>query len=117
MAYIPKSDSYLMSLTKKQLIEELRIAEHNFFTMEEALNNSAKAGTDIYENFKEAQKLLKIMFDDITNCGVICACCVHNKQDGKAATCRAGVPCVLQYKYRYEDDIRTLLKDNDEGGV
>ena len=40
MGYKPKSDSYLMSLTKAQIIEELRVAEHNFFAMEEGLNNS-----------------------------------------------------------------------------
>ena len=32
--YKPYSDSYLMSLTKEQIIELLRVAEHNFFATE-----------------------------------------------------------------------------------
>lgn len=35
--YKPLSDSTLMSMTKKQIIENLRIAEHNFFAAEETL--------------------------------------------------------------------------------
>lgn len=31
MGYKAYSDSYLMSLTKEQIIELLRVAEHNFF--------------------------------------------------------------------------------------
>ncbi|WP_303834663.1 hypothetical protein [Ruminococcus flavefaciens] len=58
MGYKPKSDSYLMSLTKAQIIEELRVAEHNFFATEEGLNNSAKAGNAIYEAGKRQRKLL-----------------------------------------------------------
>lgn len=35
--YKPLSDSTLMGMTKKQIIEQLRIAEHNFFAAEETL--------------------------------------------------------------------------------
>ncbi len=59
MGYKVHSDSYLMSLTKAQIIELLRVAEHNFFTTEEALNNSAKAGTEIAEKFDKAKELLQ----------------------------------------------------------
>lgn len=58
MGYKPKSDSYLMSLTKAQIIEELRVAEHNFFAMEEGLNNSANAAMAIYEADKKQKQLL-----------------------------------------------------------
>lgn len=40
--YKPLSDSTLMSVTKKQIIENLRIAEHNFFAAEEALAQQAE---------------------------------------------------------------------------
>lgn len=59
MGYKAYSDSYLMSLTKTQIIELLRVAEHNFFATEEALNNSAKAGMEIAEKFDKAKELLK----------------------------------------------------------
>lgn len=65
MGYKPKSDSYLMSMTKAQIIEELRVAEHNFFVMEEALNNSAKAGQEIAEKFDKAKELLKATVEDM----------------------------------------------------
>jgi hypothetical protein len=39
MGYKAYSDGYLMSLTKAQIIELLRVAEHNFLATEEALNN------------------------------------------------------------------------------
>ena len=58
MGYKPKSDSYLMSLTKAQIIEELRVAEHNFFATEEALENSANAAKAVYENDKIQKQLL-----------------------------------------------------------
>ena len=73
MGYKPKSDSYLMSMTKAQIIEELRVAEHNFFATEETLNNSAKAGMEIAEKYdrakellKEAKRLLKMAVEDIS---------------------------------------------------
>ena len=64
MGYKAYSDSYLMSLTKTQIIELLRIAEHNFFATEEALNNSAKAGMEIAEKYDEAKRLLKTAVED-----------------------------------------------------
>lgn len=63
--YKAYSDSYLMSLTKDQIIELLRVAEHNFFATEEALNNSAKAGIEIAEKFDKAKELLKMAMKDM----------------------------------------------------
>ena len=65
MGYKVYRDSYLMSLTKSQIIELLRVAEHNFFTTEEALNNSAKAGMEIAEKFDKAKRLLKAAMEDM----------------------------------------------------
>lgn len=36
------SDSYLMSMTKKQLIEQIRILEHNIDVVQEQSNNQYK---------------------------------------------------------------------------
>lgn len=66
MGYKSYSDSYLMSLTKAQIIELLRVAEHNFYATEEALNNSAKAGMEIAEKFDRAKKLLKFAIEDFS---------------------------------------------------
>jgi hypothetical protein len=52
-----------MSLTKAQIIELLRVAEHNFFATEEALNNSVKAGIEIAEKLDKAKELLKSAID------------------------------------------------------
>lgn len=64
MGYKAYSDSYLMSLTKPQIIELLRTAEHNFFATEEVLNNSAKAGMEIAKKYDRAKELLKLAVDD-----------------------------------------------------
>ena len=58
MGYKQYSDSYLMSLSKTQIIEQLRVAEHNLFAIEEALENSANAAKVIYENDKRQKELL-----------------------------------------------------------
>ena len=65
MGYKAYSDSDLMSLTKAQIIELLRVAEHNFFAAEEALNNSAKAVMEIVEKYDKAKRLLKAAMEDI----------------------------------------------------
>lgn len=40
--YKPLADSTLMRMTKKEIIEQLRIAEHNFRAMEETVNQQAE---------------------------------------------------------------------------
>ena len=62
MGYKVYSDSTLMKLTKRKIIDMLRVAEHNYFATDEALNNSAQAGQKIaseayakgYHDAKEA---------------------------------------------------------------
>lgn len=57
MGYKVYSDSYLMTLTKVQIIELLRIAEHNYFVTQEALNNSVKYVMELAEKYdKEFKK-------------------------------------------------------------
>ena len=64
MGYKAYRDSYLMSLAKTQIIELLRVTEHNIFATEEALNNSTKAGMEIAEKFDKAKELLKAAVED-----------------------------------------------------
>lgn len=42
------SDSYLMSMTKKQLIEQIRILEHNIDVVQEQCDNQYKLLMEIY---------------------------------------------------------------------
>lgn len=67
MGYKQYSDSYLMKLTKKELIEMLRVAEHNFFATEEALNRSAKAGMELAKKYDEAKYHLREALGIINN--------------------------------------------------
>ena len=47
--YRQYSDSTLMSLPKRKIIELLRVAEYNYFVTDEALENSANAGMELAE--------------------------------------------------------------------
>jgi hypothetical protein len=81
MGYKAYSDGYLMSLTKDQIIELLRVAEHNFFATEEALNNSAKAGMEIAEKYDKAKELLKLTIDTNYSLHKSCYNCSHFTSD------------------------------------
>lgn len=50
--YKPYSDSTLLKMNKKELIEQLRVAEHNYFAAEESLNQQA-------ENMRTKLQLIK----------------------------------------------------------
>lgn len=106
MRYKAYSDSYLMSLTKPQIIELLRVAEHNFFATEEALNNSAKAGMEIAEKFDKAKEMLKIAVEDfsvmdnhIYSCDRLCDDCPLS---GERDHC---------LKWRYADEALKIIKE------
>ena len=113
MGYKVYSDSYLMSLTKAQIIELLRVAEYNFFATEEALNSSAKAGMEI----AEYKRLLKAAVEDLNatvaevyNGGVICECCKWKSQIGECC-CPDNGGCDTDYRWRYADEAKNLLND------
>lgn len=117
MGYRAYSDSYLMSLTKAEIIELLRIAENNFFATKEALNNSAKVGIEISEKFDKAKELLKIAVEDLNatvaevyNGGVICECCKWESQIGECC-CPGDGGCDTDYRWRYADEASKLLND------
>lgn len=105
MGYKAYSDSYLMSLTKAQIIELLRVAEHNFFATEEALNNSAKAGMEIAEKYDRTKELLKsatgIIKDIDCNEDYLCDECEYRaKCDGS-----------FSFYWHYANEIEKLLND------
>lgn len=117
MGYKVYSDSYLMSLTKAEIIELLRVAEHNFFAMEEGLNNSAKAGMEIAEKYDEAERLLKAAVKDfafvsenfINNMDSFCS--MYNHISG----CVEGCPMNSsddygRCKWRYANEVEKLIK-------
>ena len=109
MGYKAYSDSYLMSLTKPQIIELLRVAEHNFLATEEALNNSAKAGMEIAEKFDKAKELLKIAVKTMNDgsCDKDCSLCDHCK------------PCDFncRFEWKYTKEALELLNDEKINNV
>ena len=116
MGYKAYSDSYLMSLTKPQIIELLRVAEHNFFATEEALNNSAKAGTEIAEKFDKAKELLKSAVDDVRYCMHSydpCEVCDLMEENGECAATDDD-DCNEKYKWRYEAEALALIGEDGE---
>lgn len=112
MGYKVYSDSYLMSMTKAEIIAELRVAEHNFFATEEALDNSAKAGMEIAEKYDKAKELLKAVVEDIKHRDY-CHGCVHENAEGKEQY----LNCEFHncYKWRYADEAERLLGDESNG--
>lgn len=114
MGYKPKSDGYLLSMTKAQIIEELRAAEHNFFAMEEALDNSAKAGMKIAEELKEAKQLLKEAVEDLKNVS-FCSICVNDTDNNdRCKKCKAVT--LDEFKWKHADEAFKLIEkgENDE---
>lgn len=115
MGYKAYSDSYLMSLTKPQIIELLRTAEHNFFAAEEALNNSAKAGMEIAEKYDREKKLLKLATDTINhNPHKCCYNCSHFTSDcncdiGKYLYGTGEKEC--EWGWEHMGEIRNFLHD------
>lgn len=80
--YKPLADSTLMGMTKKEIIEQLRIAEHNFRAMEETVNQQA-------ENFKR-------LFAEERKHG-------HWTKDNKCSECGAQRPTQGINKWIYLD--------------
>lgn len=109
MGYKAYSDSHLMLLTKAQIIELLRVAEHNFFATEEALNNSAKEGMEIAEKFEKAKRLLKASVEDLRLVRK-CQCCKH-QITGYADICYGCHVNTNKWEWRYADEAEKLLND------
>lgn len=117
MGYKPKSDSYLMSMTKEQIIEHLRVAEHNFFVMEEALNNSAKAGQEIAEKFDKAKELLKAAVEDINWLNEHTqdedGSCIMRTNSG-CSSCPLDINGDLFCKWKHNDEALKLIEKGEQ---
>lgn len=109
MGHKAYSDSYLMSLTKAEIIELLRVAEHNFFATEEALNNSAKAGMEMAEKYEKAKRLLKMAVEDL-NFNTVCLNCDTCKVCAKRYGI-SGISCEEKFKWYYTDEALKLIGD------
>lgn len=113
MGYKAYSDSYLMSLTKAQIIELLRIAEHNFFATEEALNNSVKAGMEIAEKYDETKRLLKLAVEDFNkSLGAMYTCpyCKYVERKREVCASRKEQYCGDICEWRYADETLKLIE-------
>ncbi len=102
--YKAKSDSYLMKMTKAEIIEELRTAEHNFFAMEEAFHNATESAKKIcgeYEDkIKELKRMLKLAVEEINTAmsGKTCELCAYEH-------CNYSAPCT----WRHLDEAMKLI--------
>lgn len=56
MAYKVYSTTYLMKLTKAEIIDILRTAEHNYIATEEALTRSADYGKGLLKEIEQLKK-------------------------------------------------------------
>lgn len=61
------SDSYLMSMTKKQLIEHIRILEHNIDVIQEQSDNQYK----LLSRLTSHKKTMNDVWTDIINNGKV----------------------------------------------
>ena len=68
--YKPLADSTLMGMTKKEIIEQLRIAEHNYQAVKETVNQQAE---NLIKLLAEVRKHGRWIFDDDE--GLKCSCC------------------------------------------
>lgn len=96
MGYRPLSDATLMGMTKKVIIEMLRIAEHNFFAAEETLAQQA-------ENLRDWAPVVHgkwIEHDDFLGRTVECSEC-HSETMGDTPYCPA---CGAKMDGKGEDD-------------
>ena len=112
MEYKVYRDSYLMSLPKTQIIELLRIAEHNYFAVKEALNNSAKAGMELSEKYDKAKELLRLAVSDInytlTNVDE-CTKCLYC--DAETGDCSSAEKFYDVCKWKYTDEVMELMRE------
>lgn len=64
--YKPLADSTLMNMTKKEIIEHLRVAEHNYNVVEETLNQQAKNFIILEEKARaDEREKFASMIDDV----------------------------------------------------
>lgn len=119
MPYKQYSDSYLLKMNKKEIIDLLRVAEHNFFASEEGLQNSARFGAEVLAENAELKRLLKLAVEDIQellldrkdirNSGQGCNVCNYVEHCNCCETCTV----IDELKvWRYADKVINLIGDD-----
>ena len=103
MSYKQYSDSYLFKMNKREIIDLLRVAEHNFFAAEEGLQNSARFGAEILAENAELKRLLKLAVEDIER-GDWCALCKY--YDDEVACVSAVDNCFV---WKHADEVTKLI--------
>ena len=73
--YKPLADSTLMSMTKKEIIEQLRIAEHNFKAMEETVNQQAENFIKLLAEERKHGHWIKLLDPNYGIIGIECSAC------------------------------------------
>lgn len=111
MGYKQYSDSYLMKLTKKELIEMLRVAEHNFFATEEGLQNSARFGAEVLAENAELKRLLRLAIEDLERCDW-CSLCKY--YDNDVACVSAVDNCFI---WKHADEAMKLISEQGENNA
>ena len=101
MPYKQYSDGYLLKMNKKEIIDLLRVAEHNFFATEESLQNSARFGAEILAENAELKSLLKLAVEDMHLEDMCEACIIGFKNCPDNSNC---------FKWRYADEALKLIE-------
>lgn len=121
MPYKQYSDSYLLKMNKKEIIDLLRVSEHNFFATEEGLQNSARFGAEVLAENAELKRLLKaavkdiheLLLDrkDIRNSGQGCNVCNYIEHCNCCESCTV----IDELKvWRYADEaMKLIVEDSD----
>lgn len=106
--YKAKSDSYLMKMTKAEIIEELREAECELSSLEEeferGIEYARKSCDKLEEENAELKRMLKLAVEDIDEAmnGDTCEICSDKR-------CDKSTPCV----WRYLDEAMKLIGGNE----
>lgn len=73
--YKPLADSTLMGMTKKEIIEQLRIAEHNYQAMKETVNQQAENCKKLLAEERKHGHWIKLFDPNYGIIGVECSVC------------------------------------------
>lgn len=116
MGYKAKSDSYLMKMTKAEIIEELRTAEHNFFVTEEAYHNATESAKKTCDNLEKEnvklKRLLKLAVKDINN-HYYCRMCKNGVYNyDKCKGCKA--IALETFEWGHKDEAMKLIGGENE---
>lgn len=113
MGYKPFTDSTLKAMTKKEIIECVRVAEHNFFAYKEANENQHKYLHELNAENAELKRLLKLIYDEMQE-AKICWTCAYRNLSAEDKTCYiCGNANESMYKWEHADEAMKLIGEGD----